>query len=80
MGDWLRRSRTVWLAAVFVVAAAAALGGAPALRAQQPAPSGSPPSGSGGSDTPKSLTGIAPKSIVVDPCKAKDPPSYCGKR
>jgi hypothetical protein len=62
--------------------AAAAAGWATGLRAQQPqpAPSGSPPSGSGGSQDPKSLTGISPKSIVVDPCKAKNPPSYCGKR
>jgi hypothetical protein len=28
----------------------------------------------------KSLSNTAPKAILVDPCKAKNPPSYCGKR
>jgi hypothetical protein len=27
----------------------------------------------------KSLSNTAPKAILVDPCKAKNPPSYCGK-
>jgi hypothetical protein len=27
----------------------------------------------------KSLTDNAPKAILVDPCKAKNSPSYCGK-
>ena len=27
----------------------------------------------------KSLSNTAPKAILVDPCKAKTPPSYCGK-
>jgi hypothetical protein len=33
----------------------------------QPAPSG------------KSVSDIAPKAVLVDPCKVKNPPAYCGK-
>jgi hypothetical protein len=29
---------------------------------------------------PKSLSDIVPKPAIVDPCKAKSPPAYCGKR
>jgi hypothetical protein len=29
---------------------------------------------------PSSLSDIAPRSAIVDPCKAKNPPAYCNKR
>jgi hypothetical protein len=28
---------------------------------------------------PNSLSDIVPKPAIVDPCKAKSPPAYCGK-
>ena len=27
----------------------------------------------------KSVSDIAPKAVLVDPCKVKNPPAYCGK-
>jgi hypothetical protein len=36
-------------------------------------------SGSQQAPSTKSLSNTAPKAILVDPCKAKNPPSYCGK-
>jgi hypothetical protein len=26
------------------------------------------------------VSDIAPKAVLVDPCKIKNPPAYCGKR
>jgi len=61
--------------AAAVVAAASA--GTLQARAQDtPKP---PASGSGTQPATKSISDIAPKTLAVDPCKAKNPPSYCGK-
>jgi hypothetical protein len=62
----------------------AALLAVPALWAAQAHAQDAPkptPQNSGTQQTPstKSLSNTAPKAILVDPCKAKNPPSYCGK-
>jgi len=62
----------------------AALLAAPALWAAQAHAQDAPKpaqqnSGSQQAPSTKSLSNTAPKAILVDPCKAKNPPSYCGK-
>lgn len=37
-------------------------------------------SGTQPANSPSSLSDIAPRSAIVDPCKAKNPPAYCSKR
>jgi hypothetical protein len=44
--------------------------------APKPAPQNS---GTQQAPSTKSLSNTAPKAILVDPCRAKNPPSYCGK-
>jgi hypothetical protein len=63
----------------------AALLGAPVLWAAQAHAQDAPKpaqqnSGTQQAPSTKSLSNTAPKAILVDPCKAKNPPSYCGKR
>ena len=43
-------------------------------------PNTAPPS-TGNQQAPsnKSVSDIAPKAVLVDPCKVKNPPAYCGK-
>ena len=38
-----------------------------------------PSTGAPQAPSTKLLSDTAPKAILVDPCKAKTPPSYCGK-
>ena len=44
-----------------------------------PKPNTAPPS-SQQAPSNKSVSDIAPKAVLVDPCKLKNPPAYCGKR
>jgi hypothetical protein len=63
----------------------AALLAAPVLWAGQAHAQGDAPkpaqqnSGSQQAPSTKSLSNIAPKAVLVDPCKVKNPPAYCGK-
>ena len=59
--------------------AASMLGAMPA-RAQGDTPKSgaAPPSGQPAPGN-KSVSDIAPKAVLVDPCKVKNPPAYCGK-
>jgi hypothetical protein len=50
----------------------------PARAQDTPKPSAAPPSTQPAPRT-KSLSDIAPKAVLVDPCKVKNPPAYCGK-
>jgi hypothetical protein len=60
--------------------AAPVLWAAQALAQDAPKPSTTQQnSGSQQAPSTKSLSNTAPKAILVDPCKAKNPPSYCGK-
>jgi len=43
-----------------------------------PKPSTAPPS-TQPAPSNKSVSDIAPKAVLVDPCKVKNPPAYCGK-
>jgi hypothetical protein len=58
---------TLWAAHAFAQGNPPNPNTAPPSTSTQPAPS------------TKSLSDTAPKAILVDPCKAKNPPSYCGK-
>jgi hypothetical protein len=70
---------------ILQLCAGAALLAAPVLWAAQahaqdaPKPNTQQNSGTQQSPSSKSLSNTAPKAILVDPCKAKNPPSYCGK-
>jgi hypothetical protein len=68
---------TAYLPAALI--AAAMLWAMPA-RAQgdTPKPNTAPPS-SQQAPSNKSVSDIAPKAVLVDPCKVKNPPAYCGK-
>jgi hypothetical protein len=68
---------TACLAAALI--AAAMLWAMPA-RAQGDAPkSNTAPPSTQPAPGNKSLSNIAPKAVLVDPCKVKNPPAYCGK-
>jgi len=43
-----------------------------------PKPNTAPPS-TQPAPSNKSVSDIAPKAVLVDPCKVKNPPAYCGK-
>ena len=43
-----------------------------------PKPTTAPPS-TQPAPSNKSVSDIAPKAVLVDPCKVKNPPAYCGK-
>ena len=64
-----------WPAALI---AAAMLWAMPA-RAQGDTPKPNTPPPSTQQAPGKSVSDIAPKAVLVDPCKVKNPPAYCGK-
>ena len=69
---------------ILQLCASAALLAAPVLWAAQAHAQDAPkpaPQNSGTPQAPsnKSVSDIAPKAVLVDPCKVKNPPAYCGK-
>jgi hypothetical protein len=68
---------TTYLPAALI--AAAMLWAMPAhAQGDTPKPSTAPPS-TQPAPSNKSVSDIAPKAVLVDPCKVKNPPAYCGK-
>lgn len=77
-----RRASRICLSVALTSALMMCAIGAGAAEQDTPRPDTAPPPGSNSqpaSPSTKSLSDLAPKAIVVDPCKAKDPPPYCAK-